>query len=67
MVGILVSGGILGPLSIGLLPSELVRSSLGARGDLVCSKLSLTGGTGGSLLSRRSRLPENRPLILSKT
>jgi hypothetical protein len=36
MVGILVSGGTLGPLSIGL-PNELVRSSLGARGDLVCS------------------------------
>ena len=66
MVGILVSGGTLGPLSVGV-PSELVRSSLGARGDLVCSKLSLAGGTGGSLLSRRSRLPENRPLILSKT
>jgi hypothetical protein len=66
MVGILVSGGALWPVSIGL-PRGLVCTSLGARGDLVCSKLFLIGGTGGSLLSRRSRLPEKRPLILSKT
>lgn len=66
MVGIFVRGGTLAAFSKGL-PSELMRTSFDAEISLSCSRLSLTGGTGGSWLLRLSRRPEKRPLSLSKT
>lgn len=60
MVGILVRG-TLELFKIGL-PSELMR---GLDESLTLAEMSLSGGTGGISLLRRSRFPVKSPLILS--